>query len=47
MRLRYFGGLSKAQAASAFDVSSATAERYWTFAKAWLYAELADENDLW
>jgi hypothetical protein len=25
------------------DISLATAERYWTFAKSWLYAELADD----
>jgi len=31
------------QAAEALGVSLATAERYWTFAKAWLYSELADE----
>ena len=25
-------------------VSLATAERYWTFAKTWLFAELSDRN---
>jgi hypothetical protein len=30
-------------AAAALNISVATAERYWSFAKAWLYAELADE----
>ena len=31
------------EAAAALDISLATAERYWTFAKSWLYAELADD----
>jgi RNA polymerase sigma factor (TIGR02999 family) len=39
--LRFFGGLTMAEAASALGVSLATAERYWTFAKSWLFAELA------
>jgi hypothetical protein len=30
------------EAARALDISLATAERYWTFARSWLYAELAD-----
>jgi hypothetical protein len=30
------------EAAAAMEVSLATAERHWTFAKAWLYAEIAD-----
>ena len=42
VKLRFFAGLTMPEAAAALDVSLATAERYWTFAKAWLYAELAD-----
>ena len=38
--LRFFGGLSMAEAANVLGVSLATAERYWTFAKSWLFAEL-------
>ena len=30
------------QAAAALGVSLATAERYWVFARTWLYAELAE-----
>ena len=30
-----------AEAANVLGVSLATAERYWTFAKSWLFAELA------
>jgi RNA polymerase sigma factor (TIGR02999 family) len=41
IKLRFFAGLTMPEAAAALDVSLATAERYWTFAKSWLYAELA------
>jgi hypothetical protein len=27
-----------------FDVSQATADRHWTYGRAWLYAELAGED---
>jgi RNA polymerase sigma factor (TIGR02999 family) len=43
VKLRFFAGLTMPEAAAALDISVATAERYWTFAKSWLYAELADE----
>jgi len=33
------------EAAAALGVSLATAERWWTFARAWLYAALADDDD--
>jgi RNA polymerase sigma factor (TIGR02999 family) len=42
VKLRYFGGLTMAEAAAALGISLASAERYWTFARSWLYAELAD-----
>ena len=38
--LRYFGGLTMPEAAQAMGISLATAERYWTFAKSWLFSEL-------
>jgi RNA polymerase sigma factor (TIGR02999 family) len=41
VKLRYFAGLTMPEAAAAMGVSLATAERYWTFARSWLYAELA------
>ena len=41
--LRYFGGLTMAEAAHALGVSLATAERYWTFAKSWLFAALSED----
>lgn len=43
VELRYFGGLGQAEAAKVLDVSRATADRYWAFARAWLYAELREE----
>jgi RNA polymerase sigma factor (TIGR02999 family) len=43
VKLRFFAGLTMPEAAAALDISLATAERDWTFAKAWLYAELADD----
>ena len=43
VKLRFFAGLTMPQAADALGVSLATAERYWTFAKAWLHSELAED----
>ena len=37
VKLRYFAGLSLEEAAEALGVSRATASRYWTYARAWLY----------
>ena len=42
--LRFFGGLSMPEAAHVLGVSLATAERHWTFAKSWLYAELSEDR---
>ncbi len=42
--LRYFGGLSMPEAAHVLGVSLATAERYWTFAKSWLFAALSEDH---
>jgi RNA polymerase sigma factor (TIGR02999 family) len=38
--LRYFAGLSVQEAADALGISRATADRYWTYARTWLYCEL-------
>jgi RNA polymerase sigma factor (TIGR02999 family) len=43
VKLRYFAGMTLPEAAAVLGISLATAERYWTFAKSWLYAELADD----
>ncbi len=41
VKLRYFAGLTIPQAAEALEISIATANRYWTYARAWLHEELA------
>ena len=40
VKLRYFAGLSIPDAAEALGISPATAKRHWSFARAWLFAEL-------
>lgn len=40
VELRFFGGLSSPEIANALEISLATVERDWRFAKAWLQAEL-------
>jgi RNA polymerase sigma factor (TIGR02999 family) len=40
VKLRFFAGLTIPEAAKALGVSTATAERYWSYARVWLYAEL-------
>jgi RNA polymerase sigma factor (TIGR02999 family) len=41
VKLRYFGGLSLQEAATALGISRATANRHWGYAKTWLYCELS------
>src|SRR5438270_4005191 len=43
VKLRFFGGRTMPEAAAVHDISLGTAERSWTFAKSWLYSELADD----
>jgi RNA polymerase sigma factor (TIGR02999 family) len=40
VKLRYFAGLTIEQAAGALGISPATAKRYWTYARSWLYREV-------
>jgi RNA polymerase sigma factor (TIGR02999 family) len=42
VKLRFFAGMTMPEAAEVLEISLATAERNWTFAKSWLYAEMAD-----
>jgi RNA polymerase sigma factor (TIGR02999 family) len=44
VKLRFFAGLTMPEVAEALGISLATAERYWTFARTWLYAELTEEQ---
>jgi RNA polymerase sigma factor (TIGR02999 family) len=45
VKLRFYAGLPTPDAAAALGVSVATAERWWAFARAWLYAELARDPE--
>lgn len=40
IQLRYFAGLSMPDAAKMMDISLRSAERAWTYARAWLHAEI-------
>jgi RNA polymerase sigma factor (TIGR02999 family) len=40
VQLRYFGGLTLAEAAQALGVSERTADNYWAYAKVWLVREI-------
>ena len=42
VKLRFFARMSNPEAAAALGISVATAERWWVFARTWLYADLAD-----
>ena len=45
VKLRYFGGLKMSDIARVLDISSATADRYWAYARAWLHRELCERTD--
>ncbi len=45
IKLRYFAGLTIEQAASALNISHATAERYWDYARSWLRVELGQIDE--
>src|SRR5262245_39961896 len=42
VKLRYFAGLTVPEAAQVLGPSAAPAERPWTYARVWLYADLSD-----
>jgi len=41
VKLRYFTGLTVVEAGEVLGISRATADRYWSFARAWLYNEIS------
>jgi RNA polymerase sigma factor (TIGR02999 family) len=41
VKLRYFAGLTNQEAAAILGISTATADRYWAYARAWLQNEIA------
>jgi RNA polymerase sigma factor (TIGR02999 family) len=44
VKLRYFAGMSIQEAANALGISRATADRYWSYAKAFLYCAIEDDQ---
>jgi RNA polymerase sigma factor (TIGR02999 family) len=42
VNLRFFAGLTMPEVAQTLGISLPTAERYWAFARTWLFAELND-----
>jgi RNA polymerase sigma factor (TIGR02999 family) len=46
VNLRFFAGLTIAEAAAAMGVSTATAERAWAYARSWLLIALADRPEI-
>jgi RNA polymerase sigma factor (TIGR02999 family) len=45
VKLRFFAGLTVAEAADVLGISVATAERYWTYARTRLYLDLNEQGD--
>ena len=44
LKLRYFAGMSVEEAGKALSIHRATAHRHWSYARAWIRAELLAEN---
>jgi RNA polymerase sigma factor (TIGR02999 family) len=44
VKLRFFAGLTMPQAAGVLGISLATAERYWTFARTFLFVEMEGDQ---
>ncbi len=42
VQLRFFAGMPLPEAARVLGIATRTAERYWNYARVWLYAELND-----
>jgi RNA polymerase sigma factor (TIGR02999 family) len=43
VKLRYFAGMTNRQAAEMMGIGITTANRYWTYARAWLATEISDK----
>jgi RNA polymerase sigma factor (TIGR02999 family) len=43
--LRYFAGLTIAEAAQVLGISTSTADRHWTYARAWLYRFITPDTE--
>ena len=44
VKLRYCTGMSVQEAADVLGISRATADRYWAYAKVWLYCAISGEG---
>ncbi|TWU22597.1 ECF-type sigma factor [Bythopirellula polymerisocia] len=44
VKLRYFAGMTLSEAAEAMGISRSTADRYWAYAKVFLFCELEDRK---
>ena len=44
VKLRFFTNLTTKEAAAALNIAPATAERWWVYARAWLFADLSQET---
>jgi RNA polymerase sigma factor (TIGR02999 family) len=45
VKLRYFAGLSVEEAAAVLEISRATADRWWAYARAFLYCEMGEGGE--
>jgi RNA polymerase sigma factor (TIGR02999 family) len=45
VKLRYFSGLTVSEAAAVLGISTTTADRHWSYARAWLHTELRKGDD--
>ena len=45
VKLRYFAGFTIDQTAEVLGISTATANRYWAFARAWLCDAVMQQDD--
>jgi RNA polymerase sigma factor (sigma-70 family) len=46
VKLRYFAGMTIEQAAETLAISVTTANRWWSYARAWLHEEIRPDRDL-
>ena len=44
VKLRYFAGMTIEQAADILEISRATADRYWSYARVWLFHETSKDH---
>jgi RNA polymerase sigma factor (TIGR02999 family) len=45
VELRFFGGLTLAEVAECLEISPSSADRGWRYARAWLYAAMAEDKE--